>query len=94
MFTLRQIFGTGRVSRKQHEAIKINCVMVTSTSEYPDAWLMPENVKDLKALNKMKSNVPATQEDLSELGISYWKVCADAFGYYAVHGTGTVVIPF
>ncbi len=64
---------------KKNMKLSKSTIMTDFSSEYPDAWLMPENVKDLKALNKMKSNVPATKEDLTELGISYWKVGEDAF---------------
>ena len=51
----------------------------TSESEWPEAWLMPESPKDLKVLNKMEPNIPATVEDLESFGVSYWKVGADSF---------------
>jgi len=50
--------------------------------EWPNAWLMPEEEvqgKDLKLPNQMSPNVPATSDDLLDLGITYRKIGFDAF---------------
>eukprot|EP00594_Rhizosolenia_setigera_P012533 CAMPEP_0178964916 /NCGR_PEP_ID=MMETSP0789-20121207/15961_1 /TAXON_ID=3005 /ORGANISM="Rhizosolenia setigera, Strain CCMP 1694" /LENGTH=203 /DNA_ID=CAMNT_0020649781 /DNA_START=13 /DNA_END=624 /DNA_ORIENTATION=- len=49
--------------------------------EWPEAWLMPEEVEDQKALNKLSPNVPVSVSEMKELGICYWKMDADAFTY-------------
>lgn len=41
-------------------------------NEWPEAWIMPDgNCADQKALNKCSPNIPATVQDLRELGIAY-----------------------
>ena len=50
-------------------------------SEWPEAWIMPDEVEDQKALNKMEPNQPVTPEAMRKLGISYWKMDADSFTY-------------
>lgn len=50
-------------------------------SEWPEAWLLPDDVKDQCALNKLEPNVAADVQGLRKLGISYWKMDADAFTY-------------
>lgn len=48
---------------------------VSSSRRWPNAWLMPEeDVKDLKELNRMATNVSVSREDLSDLGISHCEV--------------------
>ena len=49
--------------------------------EWPEAWLMPETVEDQCKPNKLEPNVPVTAAQMKELGISYWKMDADAFEY-------------
>ena len=38
--------------------------------EWPEAWMMTEDCKDQKALNKMEPNVPVTPEILRQIGIA------------------------
>ncbi len=52
---------------------------ISSATEWPEAWLMPEETEDLKALNKLEPNIPATMQDLSELGIAFCKLGPNAF---------------
>jgi 1,2-dihydroxy-3-keto-5-methylthiopentene dioxygenase len=49
--------------------------------EWPEAWLMTDEVEDQKALNRQEPNVPVTPADLKALGVTYWKMDADAFEY-------------
>lgn len=50
-----------------------------SISDWPEAWLMQQGAKQLKAMNRMSPNVPIPAHALCELGISYYKVGSDAF---------------
>lgn len=50
-------------------------------SEWPEAWLIPDSIDDQKKPNKMEPNVPVQAADLRDIGISYWKMDADAFTY-------------
>ena len=55
-------------------------------SEWPEAWFMSEDdddeeCKDQKAENRQSPNKAATVQDLRKLGISYWKMDADAYDY-------------
>ncbi len=52
---------------------------ISLATEWPDAWLMPEETEDIKALNKMEPNIPATMQDLCELGIAFCKLGSNAF---------------
>mmetsp|Transcript_63955 Transcript_63955/g.76895 ORF Transcript_63955/g.76895 Transcript_63955/m.76895 type:complete len:245 (-) Transcript_63955:786-1520(-) len=50
--------------------------------DWPEAWYMPEGDCDnQKALNKKDPNEPANITALRKIGISYWKLNADAFKY-------------
>lgn len=54
-------------------------------SEWPSAWIMPEGeCQDQKAPNKMEPNQPVNAEEMRKLGISYWKLDAEAFEYPAL----------
>jgi 1,2-dihydroxy-3-keto-5-methylthiopentene dioxygenase len=50
-------------------------------SEWPEAWVMPDEVEDQKALNKLEPNVPVTPEQMRDLGIAFWKMDAETFTY-------------
>lgn len=50
-------------------------------SEWPEAWLMPDEVKEQCQDNKLEPNVPVSAKQLRKLGISYWKMDADAYKY-------------
>lgn len=50
-----------------------------SLSDWPEAWHMPHDANNLKAVNRMVPNVPASATELQSLGISHWKVGTDAF---------------
>jgi len=42
---------------------------------------MKDNCEDQCAENRLEPNVPITPEQMAELGISYWKLDADAYTY-------------
>lgn len=50
-------------------------------NEWPEAWLMAEEVDDQKKPNKMEPNVPYDAAALREIGISYWKMDAEKYSY-------------
>lgn len=51
-------------------------------SEWPEAWYIAEgDVEDQKKENRQEPNAPATVEALRKLGISFWKMDADAYEY-------------
>jgi len=52
--------------------------------QWPDAWLMPDEVSDQKALNRLEPNVPFSVKELRELGICYWKLDSHLFEYPAL----------
>lgn len=54
---------------------------VAPDSEWPEAWLLPNEVKDQCALNKLEPNEPVDAEAMRKLGISYWKMDADSYEY-------------
>ncbi len=43
-------------------------------TEWPDAWLMPDQVEDQCAPNRLEPNVPVSAEQMRDLGICYWKM--------------------
>lgn len=49
--------------------------------EWPEAWVMADEVEDQKAPNKLEPNVPVTADQMRELGIAFWKMDADSFSY-------------
>lgn len=49
--------------------------------EWPEAWLMSEDVKDQCLPNKQNPNVPISAQAMRLLGINYWKLDANAFNY-------------
>jgi len=65
------------VTKKQ----KMTPLEQAGDDEWPEAWIMPDEVKDQKALNKLEPNEVVTVEDMRKLGICYWKMDADAFTY-------------
>jgi 1,2-dihydroxy-3-keto-5-methylthiopentene dioxygenase len=50
-------------------------------SEWPEAWMMPDEVEDQKANNKLEPNVPVTSAQMRDLGIAFWKMDAESFSY-------------
>uniref|UniRef100_A0A7S1VHS5 Acireductone dioxygenase n=1 Tax=Grammatophora oceanica TaxID=210454 RepID=A0A7S1VHS5_9STRA len=50
-------------------------------AEWPEAWLMSDDVKDQRNLNKCDPNVPVDAAGMRDLGICYWKLDADAYTY-------------
>ena len=50
-------------------------------NEWPEAWLMSASVEDQTKANKQEPNVAVSAADMRKLGISYWKMDADAFEY-------------
>lgn len=49
--------------------------------EWPEAWIMCDDVKNQKALNKQDPNIPVDAAAMRALGIHYWKMDADAYEY-------------
>jgi 1,2-dihydroxy-3-keto-5-methylthiopentene dioxygenase len=49
--------------------------------EWPEAWFMVEEVKDQKKENRQEPNVPCPVEAMRKLGITYWKMDAEKYGY-------------
>lgn len=49
--------------------------------EWPEAWLIPDEIKDQYATNKLDPNVPVSVEDMQKIGINYWKMDADSYTY-------------
>ena len=39
-------------------------------NEWPEAWIMPDEVEDQKALNKLEPNIPVSVSHLRKIGIS------------------------
>jgi 1,2-dihydroxy-3-keto-5-methylthiopentene dioxygenase len=50
-------------------------------TEWPEAWIIPKDIEDQYAPNKLEPNVPVTVEDLKKIGICYWKLDADTYTY-------------
>jgi len=50
-------------------------------NEWPEAWIMPDEVEDQKALNKLEPNIPVSVSHLRKIGISYWKMDAVNYTY-------------
>mmetsp|Transcript_2945 Transcript_2945/g.3248 ORF Transcript_2945/g.3248 Transcript_2945/m.3248 type:complete len:255 (+) Transcript_2945:46-810(+) len=50
-------------------------------SEWPEAWLMTNNLKDRKAENRMMPNIPIGAAVLRQIGLSYWKMDAEKYTY-------------
>jgi len=50
-------------------------------NEWPEAWYMTEDVEDQTKENRKDPNEPVSVEVLHSLGISYWKMDADAYEY-------------
>ena len=50
-------------------------------AEWPEAWILPDDVKDQCSLNKLEPNQAYDAEAMRKLGIAYWKMDADAFSY-------------
>ena len=49
--------------------------------EWPEAWLIPDEVENQFAPNKLEPNAPVSVEELKRIGISYWKMDADSHTY-------------
>lgn len=49
--------------------------------QWPEAWLMCDDVQNQKALNKQDPNIPVDAAAMRDLGIQYWKMDADAYSY-------------
>jgi len=49
--------------------------------EWPESWIMPDEVEDQKKENRLEPNVPVTPEMLHKIGIQHWKFDADAYQY-------------
>ena len=59
---------TRDTSEKETKRRKID-ISEAPDSEWPEAWVMSDDVEDQKAENRLEPNVPATVTDLRKLGI-------------------------
>jgi len=73
----RQKVDTGETSETTQKV----CTKEAPDSEWPEAWLMPDEVEDQTADNKLEPNVPVSVASLREIGISYWKMDAENYEY-------------
>ena len=65
------------ISKKQKVSIP-----QSPDEEWPEAWVMVEGeIDDQKKENRQEPNAKVTAEGMRKLGISYWKMDADAFEY-------------
>jgi len=60
---------------------KLEPIPQSPDEEWPEAWLIPNDVEDQKAENKYEPNKPVSVADLKEIGISYWKMTVDKYKY-------------
>jgi 1,2-dihydroxy-3-keto-5-methylthiopentene dioxygenase len=54
------------------------------SSEWPDAWIMPDDNldgSDQCLPNRCSPDIPVTVQELKNLGISFWKLDADSYEY-------------
>lgn len=56
-------------------------IEMSPDSEWPEAWLMAEEVNDQCLENRQDPNVAVDAAHLRKLGIAYWKMDADAYEY-------------
>mmetsp|Transcript_1825 Transcript_1825/g.2624 ORF Transcript_1825/g.2624 Transcript_1825/m.2624 type:complete len:225 (+) Transcript_1825:82-756(+) len=75
--------GQENVVKKQ-KIQKMDFTPESPDTDWPDAWLMPNEVEDQKAPNKLEPNVPVKVQDLRDIGISYWKMDAEKYKYPAI----------
>ena len=54
---------------------QVDITTVSNDNEWPEAWLIEENVNDQKKENKMEPNIPVTAAEMRELGIRYEVAC-------------------
>lgn len=68
---------------KEPEAKKMKSEQVPQApdGEWPEAWIMPNEVEDQKALNKLEPNRAVTPAMMRELGIAFWKMDAETYKY-------------
>jgi len=84
---LKQYVITGRIRTMCEElspstAIELKIgVKESPDSEWPEAWLMTDILKDKKAENRMTPNVPVAPDMLRKIGLSYWKMDAEKYTY-------------
>mmetsp|Transcript_13368 Transcript_13368/g.15329 ORF Transcript_13368/g.15329 Transcript_13368/m.15329 type:complete len:214 (+) Transcript_13368:55-696(+) len=49
--------------------------------DWPEAWMIPDEVEDQYAQNRLSPNVPVSVAKLQEIGIHYWKMDAVNYKY-------------
>ena len=69
------------VKEPETKKMKTSSVPQAPDEEWPEAWIMPDEVEDQKALNKLEPNEEVTPAMMKELGIAFWKMDADSFTY-------------
>mmetsp|Transcript_33409 Transcript_33409/g.75469 ORF Transcript_33409/g.75469 Transcript_33409/m.75469 type:complete len:226 (+) Transcript_33409:73-750(+) len=52
--------------------------------DWPEAWIMPDEVVHQKKPNKLEPNAPVSAADMKDIGICYWKLDAEAYNYPAL----------
>mmetsp|Transcript_2465 Transcript_2465/g.2670 ORF Transcript_2465/g.2670 Transcript_2465/m.2670 type:complete len:226 (+) Transcript_2465:38-715(+) len=50
-------------------------------SEWPEAWMMSDDIRDQKAENRLEPNMSVGVEGLRKIGLSYWKMDAETYTY-------------
>lgn len=63
-------------AKKQKAGVK-----EASDSEWPEAWLMNDDLTDQKAENRRSPNVPVNVAGLRAIGLSYWRMDAETYTY-------------
>ncbi|GAX18113.1 1,2-dihydroxy-3-keto-5-methylthiopentene dioxygenase [Fistulifera solaris] len=58
----------------ESKKLKMDDYPMSPDTEWPDAWLMPDQVEDQCAPNRLEPNVPVSAEQMRDLGICYWKM--------------------
>jgi len=58
-----------------------NALPQAKPSEWPEAWLIPDDVEDQYATNKQEPNVPVSVDELKKIGVNYWKMDAESYEY-------------
>jgi 1,2-dihydroxy-3-keto-5-methylthiopentene dioxygenase len=75
------ISAVNEVQEPKSKKMKTESVAQAPDAEWPEAWIMPNDVEDQKALNKLEPNEAVTPAMMKELGIAFWKMDADSFEY-------------
>lgn len=76
------IAQTEEPCKKKAKMVKLSPeAEVAPENEWPEAWIIDDNVEDQKKPNKLEPNVPVTAAAMRDLGISFWKMDAEKYSY-------------